>query len=786
VRRQISIQFPLGGLDRKYAYRNQPPYTTINALNVRPRDVQEGRSRGGSRPGLSKAYAEQLGVSSHQVRMLAPISVVDTTGFQYWDDGFDGTSMGADWAAAWGGTLPSITDESFASVSATGEVRAVRAALDPAIDTSKAYSIELHITPYLGAHQGKYRIYACLNDVTPNATVEGIVCELVVTGAGTTSGTLKVYSGSSLAETYNFTVTSCPAYAAAGVFKLHKLGTTVTVSWCGVTMLTQILTTPLTGTRVGFGMEATVSGGMCLTDSFRCQWYATGTRECRRNMIISSAGGLLYHEDLLGVMKATTSNYSLASDRDLAAHERAQVLYIADRGDVVVKGTDGTIGGGGADELDAPSHSDWSVLGLSIYDHVCVITGHSGSGDGTYSIASIEAGRVHLTPAPTAGTCSYRFERGPKKYTPSTDVLTSLMASSGKGQVPVGCEFVELYRDRLVWACTVDYPHQWWMSRSGDPLDYDYGADEDDGARAMSGAASDAGLIAEPITGVRPLSDDFLAFGCENSLWVMRGDPAYGGQLDAVSRVAGMIKGGCCRGPSGELIFLSRNGLCMYVPGGGVTELSREKLPKELQEVDTNQYKVSMTFDLRGYGVHIFLTGRTSRTRLHWWYDYQSRGFWPESYPANLEPFAAVWYTPVAGVDASVVLGCRDGYLRRFDDGNDTDEGTEISSYVLYGPLLVGGDDYNDGIFSELVAVLAENSGAVTASVYAGKGVEEAYKSTAFKSLDLSGGRNTTKYFRARAAYAYLKLATKSAAKRAWMVENLAAVMIAGGPARVP
>ena len=49
-----SLVFPVGGIDRSQAYQNQPPYTTADALNMRPRDAIEGRLRGGPRPGLTR------------------------------------------------------------------------------------------------------------------------------------------------------------------------------------------------------------------------------------------------------------------------------------------------------------------------------------------------------------------------------------------------------------------------------------------------------------------------------------------------------------------------------------------------------------------------------------------------------------------------------------------------------------------------------------------------------------------------------------------------------------
>jgi hypothetical protein len=61
ARTQIEIQQPLAGLDRNYAYQSQPPFSLCDAMNVRCTDVFEQRSRLGSRPGLVKAFCQQLG-----------------------------------------------------------------------------------------------------------------------------------------------------------------------------------------------------------------------------------------------------------------------------------------------------------------------------------------------------------------------------------------------------------------------------------------------------------------------------------------------------------------------------------------------------------------------------------------------------------------------------------------------------------------------------------------------------------------------------------------------------
>ena len=56
---EINIPFPLGGIDRRVAFQESNPQTTFYAVNVFP-DSTSGRARGGSRPGLTKRFTNQL------------------------------------------------------------------------------------------------------------------------------------------------------------------------------------------------------------------------------------------------------------------------------------------------------------------------------------------------------------------------------------------------------------------------------------------------------------------------------------------------------------------------------------------------------------------------------------------------------------------------------------------------------------------------------------------------------------------------------------------------------
>ena len=59
------LLFPVAGLNRKNAIQSQPPYTTLDALNVRPYRPESKRMAGGSRPGFHNA-ARRFAAGDHE------------------------------------------------------------------------------------------------------------------------------------------------------------------------------------------------------------------------------------------------------------------------------------------------------------------------------------------------------------------------------------------------------------------------------------------------------------------------------------------------------------------------------------------------------------------------------------------------------------------------------------------------------------------------------------------------------------------------------------------------
>lgn len=619
------FEFPLAGLDRAHAFRHQPPYTTYALLNVRGKETIEGRGRGGQRPGLGKGFPEELG-GGVDVRLLAQVTNVGLHAggyFFYWGDDFfrDGNDLGTGWEEATWTVAPVIEPPTKMLIGGILTERPTSDAVHESLDYSIAfpYQLEMRIVPWNGQHWGTYRMFARMDDGTPDVTDEGVALNFAITGAtGAWSGSLDSYSGG--VRTQHALTGGNMGAAGAGWLRMLVEGVRVRVYWNAVEIL-DCNVDAHTGKRVGLGMETIghYPTGLCLIDVFRVQGAPEGGlgEQRKRTYLVTSANHVVYADRVIGNLTEVTGVHAnLSADHLVLATERNQLLYIADYDVPRVLGTDGVIDATGL-QLTAPGVDDWRAYGIDLNTDVVVLSHSLGAAeDGTYQIATVTAAMVTLAASAGAGgTCYYRIERAPKIYDPATNEVTLWMAAAGLGQVPTGCPLICTYRDCVVLAGPDYSPHNWFMPRVGNPLDFDYfPEDPNDPGRAISGQNSDAGLIGDNITALIPVSDDYLLFGCKGSLWVMRGHPAFGGTIDALSYTVGILdKRAWAKGPSGELIFLSSGGLYMLGPGANTypEPLSKQKLPDDLSHLNPLTHEILLVWNEKQHGVHIYIVPKT-------------------------------------------------------------------------------------------------------------------------------------------------------------------------------
>ncbi len=496
-------------------------------------------------------------------------------------------------------------------------------------------------------------------------------------------------------------------------------------------------------------------------------------------MLVISANGNIYSESVsLGTMNQVTTDLTVRDDVLLSAAQNGQKLYIADYGDLRASGTNGVVSGAA---LDSATYADWTTLGILTDDDVCVISAPAGSA-GTFEISTVASGVITLASSPGDNTdCTFRIERAPKVYDPDAGTLVLMVATDG--EVPTGNPLICRFLGRIVFAGAAPAPHVWYMSRQNDELDWDYS--QADSQRAVAGTSAEAGVPGTAITALFTHNDDYLIVGCRSEIWRMRGDPAFGGSLMNLDQQIGIVsQDSWCIGPSGEVVFLSLDGIYVLPPGGDSKpmSLSREKLPQELLNVDATTIIISMEYDVIGRGVHIYLTPVVAGSPTHWWLDWQYKTFWPITHHSDHEPTAMCTYQSTDADYSGVILGSRDGTIRRYDDSAEDDDGTNFSSYINIGPIPMGSDGMT-GTLSSLAGVMAESSGDVTWDTFPGLTFEATVSAASSDSGTWVAGINAAVRPACRGQAYVLKITGTPGS--AWGMENVATIVRGSGPRKI-
>ena len=286
------------------------------------------------------------------------------------------------------------------------------------------------------------------------------------------------------------------------------------------------------------------------------------------------------------------------------------------------------------------------------------------------------------------------------------------------------------------------------------------------------------------------------------AMWVLRGDPQYGGSMDVLSSTVGVVaRNAYCYGPDGELYFLAADGLYVLPPGanGFPKPLSKDRLPRELSALETQQYDVCMVYDRGERGIHIILNEITAFTeRLDWWFDVRNGGFWPTKILGQSQPAVCLDYASASNAESGPIFGSSDGWIRRFHRTQPSDrhgDTTSTYSYVLIGPIAMGPDG-GRGTLQELVTTLASTGDGALIQIFAGESAEEAVRAgTATGSTwdatgtpvwygTASAGINYAEHFRVGANWITIRLSRANYSKVRWAIESLRVQVQTGGAGR--
>lgn len=376
---------------------------------------------------------------------------------------------------------------------------------------------------------------------------------------------------------------------------------------------------------------------------------------------------------------------------------------------------------------------------------------------------------------------------GPHFY----DWTTWLDDTATYGTMPSRATLVCLYRGRLVMAGNTDDPFNWYMTKVGDP--FDLNISDTTAIAAVKGNSADAGLLGDMVRALIPYKDDYLIFGCSNSIWLLRGDPASEGSIDKLQDVDGLFdRDSWVYDIDGNLYMFTMSGIIRMTPDFQIEHLTKLNLPNFVKDLnlDRDTHQVSLGYDPELHGLCIAVTNTSAKTNENYWYDLTANGFFPESYPADISVTSLFTYKAEDQDYRKLLVAGMDGYIRWFDpDSKDDDVGASnqaINSYVLMPVIPMSEDIDHEGKMTSLTIVTAggASSGAygdtdsVSYDIYTNDAAETLVEdvkdgaSSLFSGTLTGTGRQKRVRDKARGVYLGVKL-SNSTDTETWAIEKI-------------
>ena len=766
----MELPFPLGGINEGQAYSRQPEGTTPDARNVRPFDTIDQRLRGGQRPGLTKYVADAVNGSNtiqsiRQVTLaLDPSTVIpDTTllneTFQY-DDGIlhdlnsdwtdygsqDTTSSKARLYAAWGaGSGMDVTSNIIdGGTPATGYIHT---SLYKTVTLGSSYIIELDVDV---DSVGTLEIVHIFLRADPVAKTALYVVIKDYGDVGNKTVTIVLYQDdgarNALSTHTQITLPNDSTFYDPHTWSLHVNGDNMRL-YCDSIEIANFGTqaTYSTKTRIGFG---TGQGNVSINLSAFRVYTAKVPSSLRQTKLVVVSGGSIYSGDK-DELRITTNGSGVLSTDAHGVVEAYQKAYFADK-----------------------VFSSYRILNpaTEVVSAWTPTAGQlPGGGDGTsypVTAVSVSTKKITATGATAAFAPNDLIEwfgctdpKNNKVYKVTADdaadgltVQETINSDPGAnyGSIRlsnVGCRYITLYRGRIVmWGLHTD-PHNWFMSASGDPLDWDYSPAAISAIQAIAGNNTDAGKIGDVLNCCAPYSDDLMIMGGDHTLWVMRGDPADRGRIDNISYQTGIVGPKAFAWDDENMLYFIGAGQLWRMNAASMQpeSISRNRLDVILGSINYATNEIKLAWDRDNQGLHIFAVpiDQPSTAPIHIYWDRRSDSFWRDQFPVTMGPTTAFSFDADDPDDRALLLGGWDSYIRYVDASVKNDDGTAINSYTYLSPLNPGQSIWNARI-SRIIAILDSGSDDVTLTAYAEDSVQAAVDSSTIRfATTLVGGRNT-------------------------------------------
>lgn len=287
--------------------------------------------------------------------------------------------------------------------------------------------------------------------------------------------------------------------------------------------------------------------------------------------------------------------------------------------------------------------------------------------------------------------------------------LQQVSGWSGGGNLPVGstdsakkANYGVRHRQRIFLFGIPTDPYNLWCSRYGDAEDWDNTPSTPDGYESVAFDDSDIGLPPFPVTCLAPFDADYMLIGGDKALAIMVGDPAQGGVIDDMSDQTGICSHRAyARDREGNLYIMGFSGVYL-IPRGTRTLINLTlgkianggkglRMKSWLESIDFSTTFVELAWDPDDDGLRVLLRtkewGVSSVLSVYW--DKQTDSWWLDSFPDAQVPTATCNVFDADGTE-SLLLGGRDGYIRRRGSSLTMDDGSTIQSELWLTTLAIG------------------------------------------------------------------------------------------------
>lgn len=359
-------------------------------------------------------------------------------------------------------------------------------------------------------------------------------------------------------------------------------------------------------------------------------------------------------------------------------------------------------------------------------------------------------------------------------FDPANNALNLWTATDGEMPADADGNYARLictWRGRIILSGIVGDPANWFMSAVGEPTNFNYaGTVNADGdisvtpTQAVAGNNSSLGLIGDVVTCLIPYSDDVLIFGGDHTIYMMRGDPMAGGQIDLISDSIGMAFGmPWCKDPYGTVYFFSnRCGIYSLVPGQLPQRISLA-IDQLLVGVDTGTNGIRMAWDDRYQGLRVWITPLVAPSlSTHLLYETRTQAWWKFRYGSKYQdPLCVTVFDGNDPQDRVTLLGTWSGYVYAVDPDAVKDDLFPIVGYIVFGPIVT--QNLDDMLLLDMQAVLGETSSeGVVWEVFVGETAEAALDGPPVASGTWGPGRNPLAYIRRSGHAIYVKVSFDS------------------------